>query len=104
MSTGYESLLELAERERELIEAGRWEDLVTLEATRAQIVAELPLEAPTSARPLLEQAASIVESNVAAIASASESVRRELHHLQRGRTALVSYGAGRSAHRIDTRG
>lgn len=104
MNGGYESLLELAERERELIEAGLWDDVVTLGAARAQLVAELPPQAPSSARALLEQAASIVESNVAAIATASDAVRRELNHLQRGRTAIASYGANRSGHRIDTRG
>ncbi len=103
MSSDYDALLELAERERELIEAGQWEDVVTLGVTRAQLVAQLPTQAPASALGLLEQTASIVESNVAAIATASATARQELAHIQRGRTALASYGAVRSSHRIDAR-
>lgn len=102
--SGYESLLELAERERDLIEAGRWEDVVTLETARVRLLAGLPAQAPESARPLLEEAASIVESNIAAIATANAGVKRELAHLQRGRNALASYAASPVMRRIDAHG
>ena len=104
MSEGYDTLLALAERERDLIAAGQWEDVVTLGAARAELTAQLPQRAPASAREALERTASIVDSNVAAIATASDAVRRELAHLDRGRSALASYAATATTRRIDAHG
>ena len=104
MSDGYDTLLALAERERDLIAAGQWEDVVMLGAARAELTAQLPQRAPASARAVLEKTASIVDSNVAAIATASDGVRRELAHLDRGRSALASYSSAAPSRRIDAHG
>lgn len=104
MTEPYKALLGLAIRERELIEAGLWDEVVLLGQARARLVDGLPRQAPASVRPYVEEAASIVESNIAAIATARDAVGRELAHLRRGQAALASYAAAPARRQIDRRG
>ena len=97
---GYRALVALAERERDLIDAGRWDDLAGIERDRRAIGATLPDLPPAEARPFLEQAGELVVGNVERIAAAIEQTRAELTQLGQGRRALASYAAGPAAARF----
>jgi hypothetical protein len=55
-ASGYEVLARSLERELELIGEGRFEELATLHAERAVLIAGLPEVPPLSARPALQRA------------------------------------------------
>lgn len=88
---GYERLVELAERERELIAAGRFDELAELDAERDELVASLPEQAPREARFLLERAAQLQEESSQALIAAMATVRGGLLELARGRRAADRY-------------
>ena len=92
----YTKLLELAQRESELIAAERWTDLVYLEEERAALIATLPATAPAEARGVLEEAKAVVTRNVAAIVEATDRTVAQLAHVARGRHALAGYTGQRS--------
>jgi len=101
----YHELLKLARFERELIGAGRWDELSGLEPRRKQLMSTLPSPAPRGARTLLEQIRDLVDANAAALATAIEHTRDELMQLARGRRALHGYtpAAGAAARFVDER-
>jgi len=98
-------LLVLAERERELVEAGRWGEAVATSAVRlaaAQALGSPPVEA----RPHLERLQEVQAQITASIASARAFTLQRLGGLQRSRTAVAGYltaGYGRPPARIDAR-
>jgi hypothetical protein len=101
---GYEQLLDLTQRQRALIDAGRWSEAASLGDRWQELVDSLPEQAPTAARPLLEEAARIAWSNTAAIEALAHEVSYEIEHIGRGRRAIASYaGAGPLDAALDAR-
>ena len=99
-------LVTLAERERELILAGRWDDAVTASAVRLAAAQALGTP-PAEARPHLERLQGMQTQITAAIASARAFTLQRLGGLQRSRTAVTGYltaGHGATAPRVDNRG
>jgi hypothetical protein len=90
----YAALVLLAEREHALVAGGHVDGLEALAAERAALVATLPAQAPVSARPALERAASLQLATTAALRAALDDTRRRLGALdQRGRAARAYAGA-----------
>lgn len=92
---GYSRLVELAEREGELIAAGRFEELAELDDERAGLVECLPALPPPAARPCLERAGAIQERNTRALADAVAETRRELLGMGHRRRASAGYAPPR---------
>jgi hypothetical protein len=88
----YAVLVELAERERDLVDAGSVEQLAPLAAERAALVAALPDQAPPAALPALERAAALQRATSAALEAAMAETRRRLGAVDRGRDAVRAYG------------
>jgi hypothetical protein len=82
---GYSRLVELAEREAELIATSRFDELVRIDDERAELVERLPAMPPPAARPCLERAAALQERNTRALANAVAETRRELLGVGHGR-------------------
>jgi len=97
--SGYEQLLELARRELDLVEAGRWEDAAALEAERRELVAALPMQAPAEARDLLERTRELVRRTAAVTDAELAAVRAQLTALRRMRPALATYVGATGARR-----
>lgn len=104
MTAGYERLLELALRERELIDEERWDEVVALDRERRDLSAALPGPPPAEARPLLEAAEHAVRENAALIAARLAATREELGTLGRGRQAAGYLATPRTATSFDARG
>lgn len=98
-------LVTLAERERELVEAGRWDEAVEASAVRMAAAQALGTP-PPDARPHLERLQGVQTQITASIASARAFTLQRLGGLQRSRTAVTGYltaGYGRPAAQIDAR-
>ncbi len=86
-------LVALAERERALALAGRWEEVV--EASSARVARARTLgPPPAAARGHLERLVALQAQIDASLAAARAFTLRELGGLQRGRSAVRGYGAG----------
>jgi hypothetical protein len=85
-------LLDLAAQERDLAEAGRWEELDALGTERASLATTLG-DPPAAARPVLERALAMQEELIATILRARGATLDELGRLRRGRGAVHGYGA-----------
>jgi hypothetical protein len=100
VSPVYARLVELAEREAELIAAARYDELAALDDERSELVDGLPPVPPLEAGPFLERAAALQEQNTQALARALGDTRRGLFDVLRGRRAAGGYtpphGAGGS--------
>ena len=93
MSAGpWAELVELAERERELAAAGRWEEVAAMGAERARRAALLP-PAPASARPHLQRLAALQHELLTTLQTARAATAHELAGLRRGRGAVRGYAA-----------
>jgi hypothetical protein len=104
MTQAYAQLVELARRERELVDAGRYDDAAAIGAEWRALVVTLPARPPAEARPLLQEAERLIRETVAAIVAARSAAQAELAHLGRGRKAMASYGATRAVAAFDSRG
>jgi hypothetical protein len=103
--TGYDRLLELARRERELIDRGRWDEVVALDHERRELAAALPGPPPPEAREALAAAERQVRENAALIAAALAETREQLAGLARGSRQAAAYLAGPPvATSLDARG
>jgi hypothetical protein len=89
----YVALVALAERERDLIDDGRVEELAELAAARAAHVARLPAQAPASARPALERAHALQLATAAKLRASLAEARHNLAALDRGRGVATAYGS-----------
>ena len=89
----WSELVALAEREYELAESGRWEEVAVLSAERLRRSYTLG-QAPASAQPALERLAHVQSQIDVALQLAHASASQELAGVQRGRTAVRGYGAG----------
>jgi hypothetical protein len=93
----YERLVTLAERERDLIAAGRYDELPALDSERGELVEALPALPPAEAGPALQQAAALQEENTRALAAALIETRHGLLDVNRGRQTARSYAPPVSA-------
>jgi HEAT repeat protein len=99
-------LVTLAERERELVLAGRWDDAVAASAVRLAAAQALGTP-PPEARPHLERLQGLQSQIMASIASARAFTLQRLGGLQRSRTAVTGYltaGHRGTPSRVDDRG
>ena len=102
---GYTELAALAELELELALDGRIDELASLHAERAALIASLPAVPPRSAEAHLRRAAVAQEQTTAALATAARAIKAQISHLDRGRNAVAAYRpattetAPRTAHR-----
>lgn len=87
----YERILELGERELELVQGQRWEELAALGAERADLIDSLPALAPSSARGSLEQAAVLQQRVSAELTRALAIAREGLKRVDHGRRAAAGY-------------
>ncbi len=83
-------LVELAERELELIRGGDIERLPDAIEQRAQLAASLG-QAPASARPMLERLDGVQQQIIVELTLAGAEIVRELGTLRRGRGAVDRY-------------
>jgi hypothetical protein len=85
-------LVALAEREHELAQAGRWDEVAELSAERLRRSHALG-QAPESARPALERLDRLQAQIRVSLATAHAFASRELGEVRRGRTAVRGYAA-----------
>jgi hypothetical protein len=97
VSPVYARLVELAEREAELIAAARYDELADLDDERSELVDGLPPVPPLEAGPFLQRAAALQEQNTQALARALGDTRRGLFDVLRGRRAAGGYTPPHSA-------
>jgi hypothetical protein len=96
----YERLAALAERELALVtafEPARIGELVALQQTRTTLVAALPAQPPSAARPALLRAHECQLRTTAALTVLCDQLGHELGDLDRGRQAARGYGTGAPA-------
>ena len=89
--TCYDELVAFVERETELIQAGKWHELVELESQRSSLLAKLPPNPPAEVHELLEVVLTRLKRNAAALSASLAQVRGDLDRIGRTRTALGSY-------------
>jgi len=87
----YAALATLAEAERDLAVAGRYDDLDAVQARRNALVAGLPAQAPATAEPHLRRAAAAQAQATAALAAAVRVARTEIVRIENGRGAVAAY-------------
>jgi hypothetical protein len=92
----WSELAELAEREHELAQSGRWAEVADLSAERLRRSLALG-KAPASAGPQLERIAHVQSRIDVALQLAHASAAQELAGITRGRTAVRGYGASLAA-------
>jgi hypothetical protein len=91
LSDPYERILELGERELELVQNQGWEELASLGEERERLMASLPALAPVSARGSLEQAAVLQQRVSAELTRALAIAREGLKRVDHGRRAAAGY-------------
>jgi F0F1-type ATP synthase membrane subunit b/b' len=87
----YALLVELTERELELARAGATEELDAVQRRRGALLAELPAQAPESAREHLERAAELQVEITKALAEQLRDTSAELRKLDGGRKGIKGY-------------
>ncbi len=98
MSVSHAQLVSAAERQLELAEAGRWDELVVAMEEFQRRSAALPAIAPASAAAALSRCAELAGRVEATLRAGRIETARELSRLQRGRGAVRSYvGAAATA-------
>ena len=90
MNHSWDELVALAERERDLLAAERWDEAAALGAERARRAAGLA-PAPACARPQLERLLELQTEVSARLAAGRAGVMRELAGLRKGATAVRGY-------------
>jgi hypothetical protein len=91
VTTPYEALAEIAERELELVSAGAMERLPELRAERHALVATFPDVPPATAKAALERTAALQARVTAVLEERLVETGAELRRLTRGRTAVRGY-------------
>jgi hypothetical protein len=87
----YEHLVELGERELELVRTGQYEALEQLGAERETLIATLPTHPPVEARAALQRAAALQSQTEGLLTGMVAIGRQELVRMNRGRAALGAY-------------
>lgn len=88
----WRKLQSLAERERELVAGGRWDDLPELQAERQQLIDALPSPPPPAAEPLLQAALAQSRATQRELREALQRTEEQLGALRRGRRVVGAYG------------
>lgn len=91
MHAGYRRLVELAERELELVRAGALDELPALWQERRTLVTELPYVPPLDARDCLAQAAELQGRTTALLEERVAATGAEMRRVVMGRAALQGY-------------
>jgi hypothetical protein len=91
LSDPYERILALGERELELVQAERWEELAALGSEREELIASLPAVAPQIARGSLERAAELQQRVSLELARSLALARESLGRVDRSRRAAAGY-------------
>jgi hypothetical protein len=93
MHSGYSSLVELAERELELVRSERLDELPGLWDERRRVVTELPYVPPLEARDCLARAAEIQGRTTALLEERLAATGAEMRRVVIGRHAMQGYAA-----------
>ena len=93
MQPGYGRLVELAERELELVRAGALDELPALWAERREVVRELPYVPPLEARDCLARAAELQGRTTALLEERVAATGAEMRRLVVGREAIQGYSS-----------
>src|SRR3954470_18059346 len=88
-------LVVLAERERDLVREGRWEEVPAVSAQRLSAAQALG-DPPAAARVHLERLVELEHEIHAGLATGRAFTLQQIGKLDRGRTALRGYGGGGS--------
>jgi hypothetical protein len=99
----YARLVEMCERESELIDAADWDAVVALGNERAVLVAGLPAKPPAGARAHLQRADELSRANAASLAAARAATVAELGQLRTVRATIRAYVGEAPAVFVDTR-
>jgi hypothetical protein len=91
----YETLARMVERELELIGDGRLDELDTVKAERAALLAALPATPPACARPALERAALLQRRVAIEIIRRREAVLLDLAKLEQVQRMASGYAPPR---------
>jgi hypothetical protein len=91
MHPGYGRLVELAERELELVRAGALDELPALWQERREVVRELPYVPPLEARDCLAHAAELQGRTTALLEERVAATGAEMRRVVVGRTAMQGY-------------
>jgi ABC-type transporter lipoprotein component MlaA len=91
MHSGYGRLVELAERELELVRAERLEELPALWGERRGVVTELPYVPPLDARDCLARAADLQGQTTALLEERLAATGAEMRRVVLGRSAMQGY-------------
>jgi hypothetical protein len=96
-------LVVLAERERDLIRAGRWEEVPAVSAQRLSVAAPLGTP-PAAARPHLERLVELQREIHAGLSAGRAFTMQKLGNMNRGATAMRGYAGGyRRPSTVDSR-
>jgi hypothetical protein len=93
MHPGYSRLVELAERELDLVRAGTLDELPGLWQERRRLVTELPYVPPLDARDCLARAAELQGLTTALLEERVAATGAEMRRVVLGRTALRGYAS-----------
>ena len=104
MSDPYERILELARREAEFVESGRFEELSGVWAERDALTAELSGPPPDSAREPLLEADRIVRATHERVCALLQELGEQIAQLSSGRRAISGYGGAPRPRALDARG
>jgi hypothetical protein len=99
----YARLVEMCEREAELIAAADWDAVVALGNERAVLVGSLPAKPPAGARAHLRRADDLSRANAASLAAARAATVAELGQLRTVRATIRAYVGEAPAVFVDTR-
>lgn len=91
MTTAYDMLADLAERELELVAAGAIGELPQIHDERDALLATLPTQPPVSARDALERAAVVQARVTIALEMRRNELAADLSRLGQGRIMLRGY-------------
>ena len=99
----YARLVQMCERESELIAAADWDAVVALGNERAVLVGSLPAKPPAGARAHLRRADDLSRANAASLAAARAATVAELGQLRTVRATIRAYVGEAPAVFVDTR-
>ena len=99
----YARLVEMCERESELIAAADWDAVAALGDERAVLVGSLPAKPPAGARAHLRRADDLSRANAASLAAARAATVAELGQLRTVRATIRAYVGEAPAVFVDTR-
>jgi hypothetical protein len=91
-------LVALAERERDLVRDGRWEEIPAFSAQRLRLAAALG-DPPAAARPYLERLVELQTEIHAGLGAARAFTLQKLGSMNRGATAMRGYAGPAPAQR-----